>query len=144
MKAAVARSDRQLAVVDAQAGDAPAGAGDFGALAPYLSGGHALGAATANETTAQATAPRAEPSASCGSDSLAGAVGPCSPAVASGSVPGPASGSSAGGSGGAAGPVAASENTYAQFALAGGAAALAGADWPLPASMPENPGSTPG
>ncbi|WP_146073196.1 hypothetical protein [Arthrobacter sp. N199823] len=135
VKAGVVTSGRQL--------DAQDGAAVSGALAPYLSGGHALGASTAGESTAQAAAQSGEPTASCASDSQAAAVGPCAPAVASVSVQGPGSGSSAGGSGGPAGPVAASENTYAQFVLTGGAGALAGADWPLPASMPENPGSTP-
>lgn len=139
VKAADAKSDSHNAALDAQIG-----VGNFGALAPYLADRQVAGASNTGESAAFAVPSGAQPAASCGSDSHNAAVGPCATAVVAGAVPGPASGSSAGGSGGAAGPVAADEHMYAQFALAGGAAALPSTDWPLPASMPENPGSTPG
>lgn len=139
VKADAAKSERKPAVVAA-----PNGVGDFGALAPYLTGENSPGASTAVEAVAFVGSGGGHSAASCDADSNGTAVGPCAPAIATSTVPGPASSSSAGGSGGSAGPVAADQHMNAQFVLAGGAAALPGTDWPLPASMPENPGSTPG
>lgn len=82
--------------------------------------------------------------ASCGSDASGLAVGPCAPALAANPALGSASQLVSGASGGPAGSVAAYENQSEQFHLDGLGVASPSADWSLPASMPSNPGSTPG
>lgn len=80
-------------------------------------------------------------SAACGS--MAGqTVGPCAPAVAStvGLAP---SGAGSGGSGGSSG-TAANENFSTSLNFEAGWTAISNAGWPLPASMPSDPGSSPG
>lgn len=85
---------------------------------------------------------RSPASAACGSDADGSVVGPCPPAmpasIGSSSIP------SASGPGASGGSSAADENSAGNVHLAGRAVALPDADWPLPASMPSNPGSTPG
>lgn len=82
--------------------------------------------------------------ASCGSNDSGLAVGPCAPAPAVSPAPGSASQMSSGAAGGPAGSAAAHENLSGQFHLHGPGVASPIADWALPASMPSNPGSTPG
>lgn len=121
-----------------------------GSLARYLSAGLMAPTSTTGGVTAHpgtAAPSGGYPMGSCTADSGSAALGPCAPAVATAPAAPSASGMSAGGaggSGGSAGPAAAHHDFLNYFSFADGAAALTNADWPLPASMPSNPGSTPG
>ncbi|WP_139244373.1 hypothetical protein [Arthrobacter alpinus] len=79
--------------------------------------------------------------AACGSNSRLSAVGPCGADLATAAGPGP-SGAGSGGAGGASG-TAANENFSGSPVFAAGFSAMINADWPLPASMPSHPGSSP-
>lgn len=121
-----------------------------GSLERYLTAGLITPTSTTGGVSAHAgtAAPGGgSPLGSCNADSGGSALGPCAPDVAATPAAPSASGMSAGGaggSGGSAGPAAAHYDFFKYFSSADGAAALAHADWPLPASMPSNPGSTPG
>lgn len=79
-------------------------------------------------------------SAAC-SSTAGQTVGPCAPAVAStvGSAP---SGPGSGGSGGSSG-AAANENFSISLNFEAGRTVISNTGWPLPASMPSDPGSSP-
>ena len=79
--------------------------------------------------------------AACGADADGPSVGPCAPAVSSGNAPGAASGAGSGGSGG---PAAGHHHDADVFSVSLAGSAVGGTNWPLPASMPSDPGSTPG
>jgi hypothetical protein len=93
-------------------------------------------------TSAEAWPDGEAPRAACSSSAAATAVGPCAPAVESAAGPG-TSGANSGGSGGASGTAAANENFSTRLSFAAGSAAMSNGDWPLPASMPADPGSSP-
>ncbi|MFQ4148295.1 hypothetical protein AAGW05_06310 [Arthrobacter sp. LAPM80] len=131
-----------------RAGNAPSQAGSLGSLAKYLAAGSNPGfpgsAGAAGALAVPASPSGSGVNASCNSDPNALAVGPCAPAVTSSPAPAAGSGSSAGGTGGPGGASAAQENFAGHFSIAVQGLTLRHADWPMPASMPSNPGSTPG
>ncbi|WP_157884137.1 hypothetical protein [Arthrobacter alpinus] len=81
------------------------------------------------------------PSTACGSNAGLSVVGPCAADLATAAGPGP-SGAGPGGAGGSSG-TAANENFSGSLVFAAGSSATGNADWPLPASMPSHPGSSP-
>ncbi|MBP2413164.1 hypothetical protein JOF48_001963 [Arthrobacter stackebrandtii] len=139
----------QDASAEAVSVHAPAAPSSRDVLARYFAPSAMPGTSTATATPAQtvlAVPGGSAPSAVCGADDSRTSVGPCAPAVATGPASAPSSGVSsagAGGSGATGGAAAAHENTSELFLLAGGPAALPNVDWPLPASQPSDPGSTP-
>ncbi|MFC8302959.1 hypothetical protein ACFUCV_04645 [Specibacter sp. NPDC057265] len=130
-----------------QAADASPQAATPGVLARYLAAAALPAFSTSVDGVGvQAPASSTAPAAiqACGSDSDGDAVGPCAPAATTAAASGSSSSLVSGGSGASGSAAAASEHFWSYFHNAGGAAQPLAADWPLPASMPENPGSTPG
>lgn len=114
-----------------------------GALSRYL-GASALPtfSTSAGASAGQASAANAPAVAEhCGANGSGDVVGPCAPAAGTLAASGSGSSMTSGASGSFA---AADENFWNFLHHAGDAGQLQHADWPLPASMPENPGSTPG
>ncbi|WP_133159171.1 hypothetical protein [Arthrobacter glacialis] len=121
------------------------GSSYVGTLAEYLA--MAANASTAGEGLSSSSG-TAVPTggtgyAVCGSDASSSAVGPCAPAVSSSPAPGAPSGAGSGGSGGAGGSAAAHENFADNTSVSLSGSVLRTGNWPLPASLSCDPGSTP-
>lgn len=130
-----------------RSGLAPSTSSPLGSLAQYLASEAIPGTSNVSNDVAMAVPSLPLGSvgnASCDSDFSELAIGPCAPAVSASPAPAAGSGSGAGGNGGPSGPAAADENFAGHVSIAVQGATLGNADWPLPASMPSNPGSTPG
>lgn len=128
---------------------APAAVRGTVTAAEYLSANGPLGrpatsSSVPNRTHAAMLPVGGPATANCDSDESGIVVGPCISAMPVAATSGTTTTLASGGSGGAAGSAAAHENLPTSFSLAGKGAALPDADWPLPASMPSDPGSTPG
>lgn len=80
----------------------------------------------------------------CGADSNMPGVGPCAPAISTGSASSGSFGAGASGAAGSSGSAAAHQNFADLFSILLAGSAVHNADWQLPASMPSDPGSTPG
>ncbi|MET4004303.1 hypothetical protein ABIB48_003042 [Arthrobacter sp. UYCu511] len=121
--------------------------GGLGSLAQYLASGAVPGSSGAVNPAAMAVPSLPVGSSayfSCDSDTSGLAVGPCAPAVSSSPASATGSGSGASGAGGPSGSGAAQENFAGHFSIAVQGSTLRDVSWSLPASMPSNPGSTPG
>lgn len=127
--------------------------GTFGkvrTLADYLAGSTFPGLRAPEKVaggTAAAISTMPTPSSSqavCGGDSNMPGVGPCAPAISTGSASSGSLGAGASGAAGSSGSAAAHENCADLFSVLLAGSAVHNADWQLPASMPSDPGSTPG
>lgn len=130
-----------------RSGLAVTAAGSLGSLARYLAPTAVPGPSSAAAAPVMAgDSPLVGSSGffSCDSDTGGLALGPCTPAVTSSPASAAGPGSGAGGTGGSAGSAAAYEHFAGHFSIAVRGSTLPNADWPMPASMPSNPGATPG